>query len=37
MLQELQNYMGRDATQNSMIPGGYGEFGLVAANPISDI
>ena len=35
MLQELQNAMGTDATQqNGMIPDGYGKFGLVATNPI---
>ena len=34
MLQQMQNAMGTDATQNGMIPDGYGEFGLVATNPI---
>ena len=34
LLQEIQNAMGRDATQNGMIPDAYGKFGYDVTNPI---
>lgn len=34
LLQQLQNAMGTDATQQGMIPGGYGGFGYDVTNPI---